>query len=721
MNGVMPLWGNRAQEAFFRRSFELSVRPEKAFLRIYVDTGYELFLNGRFVAEVDEWNNTRDYDVTLFLKPGSNLIAVHGVNHAGHRGLSLELVADDRQCVCSDRSWKCADFEHWGWMLSEYDDAKWEQAHELPLQCAGMPQWNTVPGDGSFAVIPTLKCSPFFRGSVPKCVDSPLYGAEVPVFEPAADVVSVAGEGYLRNLQDTPPSLIQPVTFTKLGEAGEWAQRRFTVVKTERYTGPALLLDFGQEVVGYFRMRLKSDAPICFRLHYGETIAEALSEPPRNQLQNRMLTEEYTLFQGIQEFESRARVGGRFVRVEFFDCAAAVVADEFGLRTECYPVAYRGYFHCSDEELNSIWRAGRKTLHLCMQEYYLDAVKRDRMLWTGDTRAEALFNYYLFGDTALFRFCWDEIASCRYADGSIPSAMGTGSSLLWDYVAWWIVAFYDYYMHTADADFLRKHAANICDATDFLISKCNADHLFEVPENPYHSWMVVLTNQSGISPFMNEIFLRSVETAVEVCALCGDGEKQSRYEALLTQCRPAVEALLKRSPVYEETKLLGHSTGRYEMVEMLFRAGFSERALAFLRKSWGIMLRETHSDTLFEGFLPDRETGYPSQENPDDKACYISFCHGWTAGPNALLPREVAGIKPLEPGFRRFEVRPCLCDLNSLECVVPTPFGEIALALQMDNGTLTGVLAVPPGTVAELCLPDRVQMCKEGITRFPVC
>ena len=83
MNSVQPIWGASAKEAFLRRRFQLAARPHCAVLRIFSDTGYELFLNGRLVAVVDEWNNTRDYEVTPFLHEGENLAAVHVLNHSG--------------------------------------------------------------------------------------------------------------------------------------------------------------------------------------------------------------------------------------------------------------------------------------------------------------------------------------------------------------------------------------------------------------------------------------------------------------------------------------------------------------------------------------------------------------------------------------------------------------------------------------------------------------
>ena len=102
------LWGSNPNENFFRKTVHLMRTPKNAYARIYVDTGYELFINGRYVARVDEWCNTRDYNVRLFLNEGDNLIAVHALNHGGHRGLAFELAVDGESALASDGTWKTA-------------------------------------------------------------------------------------------------------------------------------------------------------------------------------------------------------------------------------------------------------------------------------------------------------------------------------------------------------------------------------------------------------------------------------------------------------------------------------------------------------------------------------------------------------------------------------------------------------------------------------------
>ena len=114
---VKNIWSKNNNEGYFRKQFTLETLPGKAYVRIFVDTGYELFINGRLAAAVDEWCNTRDYEISAFLKEGINLIAVHGINHSGHRAFALELAADGETLVVTDETWKAEEHEKWGWIL----------------------------------------------------------------------------------------------------------------------------------------------------------------------------------------------------------------------------------------------------------------------------------------------------------------------------------------------------------------------------------------------------------------------------------------------------------------------------------------------------------------------------------------------------------------------------------------------------------------------------
>ena len=70
--------------------------------------------------------------------------------------------------------------------------------------------------------------------------------------------------------------------------------------------------------------------------------------------------------------------------------------------------------------------------------------------------------------------------------------------------------------------------------------------------------------------------------------------------------------------------------------------------------------------------------------------------HAWGAAPANLIPRCIAGIKPLEPGFRKFVVKPHPGKLKEFYCKHPTPAG--AIELEYKNNSFK--LKVPQGLTA---------------------
>jgi alpha-L-rhamnosidase len=67
----------------------------------------------------------------------------------------------------------------------------------------------------------------------------------------------------------------------------------------------------------------------------------------------------------------------------------------------------------------------------------------------------------------------------------------------------------------------------------------------------------------------------------------------------------------------------------------------------------------------------------------------------------------IAGVRPIEPGFKRFEVRPRPPSaLNHVKATVPTPHGSISVEWRKTEGKVTLRVSVPKGTTAEVILPS---------------
>ena len=72
------------------------------------------------------------------------------------------------------------------------------------------------------------------------------------------------------------------------------------------------------------------------------------------------------------------------------------------------------------------------------------------------------------------------------------------------------------------------------------------------------------------------------------------------------------------------------------------------------------------------------------------------WTHAWGAAPANLIPRCIAGIKPVEPGFRKFSVTPHPGPLREFYAKHPTPAG--AIELEYRKGICA--LSVPAGLTA---------------------
>ena len=150
---------------------------------------------------------------------------------------------------------------------------------------------------------------------------------------------------------------------------------------TLRGPNAGILLDFGRELHGGVQLvtgPLKGYGPVRVRLRFGESVSEAMRGP----LNHHGLHDfEVPLpYMASQEF---GLTGFRFLRLDVLDdlelplvaCRAMTL-----MRNLTRP----GTFACSDERLNRIWQTGADTVHLCLQDFVWDGIKRDRAVWIGE-------------------------------------------------------------------------------------------------------------------------------------------------------------------------------------------------------------------------------------------------------------------------------------------------------------------------------------------------
>src|SRR5665213_2944150 len=99
------------QTCRFWKSFTIpaGAKVASAILRITVDNGYSLYLDGREIGRGSDWRTVTKYDVTRLVDPGRHSLGVEGFNDRLEAGLifGLEIQLVDKRTIeiVSDNSW----------------------------------------------------------------------------------------------------------------------------------------------------------------------------------------------------------------------------------------------------------------------------------------------------------------------------------------------------------------------------------------------------------------------------------------------------------------------------------------------------------------------------------------------------------------------------------------------------------------------------------------
>ena len=125
------------QTCRFWRSFEIprGSKVGSARLRIGVDNGYRLMLDGRELGAGSDWRSLTQYDVTQLLEPGRHVLAVDAFNDNREAGMMFVLVVeltDGRVIrVPSYGRWRIAREGEDGWQTKGKAPAHWGSAVEV--------------------------------------------------------------------------------------------------------------------------------------------------------------------------------------------------------------------------------------------------------------------------------------------------------------------------------------------------------------------------------------------------------------------------------------------------------------------------------------------------------------------------------------------------------------------------------------------------------------
>ena len=516
---------------------------------------------------------------------------------------------------------------------------------------------------------------------------------------------------------DAAPQDSASLLTSDIGQAPLESRPYCTIPKTDQPTG--LLLDFGRELNGGVQIVVAQAGltPVPTRVRFGESVSEAMGEPNPDHANHDLIFPLVPM--GAQEVGS---TGFRFVRLDF---PANVELHLVAVRAVSLlrPLDYLGTFECSDDRLNEIWQTGARTVHLCMQDYVWDGIKRDRLVWIGDLHPETMVIASVFGGHPIVPATLDY----QRDRSPLPGWMNGVSS----YSLWWLLIQRDWYRYTGDLAYLREQREYLNGLLALLGSKVDAEGREHLDEWRFLEWptsrdptaidaglqaLVVLALRAGAelcaALSQPDAAARALESARRAAA-CSRPPSLSKQASALRALAGTADAAAVNRDVLALDPARGLSTFfGYYVLQARALAGDYAGCLDLLRAYWGGML-DMGATSFWEGFDIDwmPNSARIDELTPPGKRdihadfgdyCYPglrhSLCHGWAAGPTAWLMEHVLGVAPASPGFAAVTVRPHLAGLNYARGTFPTPHGLIEISHEQGaDGEVKTALTLPEG------------------------
>lgn len=505
---------------------------------------------------------------------------------------------------------------------------------------------------------------------------------------------------------------------------------------------PSLWIDFGGMQYGSFCLEL--DTPAA-----GSVINIGYGESPHITYVDRYVTRP-----GKQCFSPFHYRAGRYVILTFTKIAAPIRMDSVRFRRCDYAVRKNpAIFNSSSENLNRIEKVSINTLHLNMHSHFEDCPWREQKLYLGDMYIEALACYYTWGEYDYVRKNLKQLAARERADGWIRSgpgisrgslSSGSGGGIV-DFPSHFIVELRDYYLFSGDKETLQAlYPQAVILVDNYMAMGVSRGGLIDIGKaDSFSNWCVINWNdvvKKGECAPMNFLFARALSAAIEMALWLNREDDVFRFKLVLGGLQREIDkafwdpsrglyrdgrfqgrpinhystetntlALLSGLPDRRKTSsiLYALQNGRLALetptayfnafvADALLKNYKTATAVNLIEKYWGMMLQRG-ADAFWEMLLPETPPGsHPPKGD--------SLCHGWSSGPAYLLPAYVLGIRPIEPGFRRFTVDPQLSSLKCASGAVPTPHGFIRM--DYESGKIR--LRHPPQTTPVVCKRGRL-------------
>ena len=528
--------------------------------------------------------------------------------------------------------------------------------------------------------------------------------------------------------------------------------RKLRPVRMRPLGGGSWLFDFGEEIAGRVRLRLRGlRRGDLVKVRHDERIGADFT-PATNRVidayfkdHTREIQTDYHHASGLDVEEFAPRFTYKGFRYVLVTGAREQVADVDVIAEEMH-TAFRttGSFECSDADFNAmVQMADRSYRANFVNGVPTDCPQREKNGWTGDANAACEFAQYSYDNTAAYLKWLRDIVDAQRSDGQLPGIVPTSGWGYSNYGTIWDGAIVEIpntlYRYHGDISVVREFYPAMKKSVDGrLRMQMRPDGTLDEGPGDWCSTGSVTTNALVSTAW----FYGTVKTLASIARKLGEFEDAMRYDSAAVALRES----------YNKAFYLGGGAyvGRTQTAQALsLHFGLvpeKDRELAFDRLLDSIRRADWHFDCGLLGFcsvfrvLGDggradvayrmlTQRTYPSfikQRNAGATALWEDFndgfsrCHVMFADFVAWAYAYLAGIRCIEDGFERFLLAPQVVDsLNYVTTKMTSPRGTVVSSWKREKAGVRYSFVVPAGSRASVRLSGRSEaIVSNGLHEF---
>jgi hypothetical protein len=416
--------------------------------------------------------------------------------------------------------------------------------------------------------------------------------------------------------------------------------------------------------------------------------------------------ETQTTSSGTQILEAKNWISGEGV---IYTIPAGVTVKAVQYRETGYDTDFAGSFTCNDDDFNILWKRIARTAYLCMRDHFYDCPDRERVGFWGDGTPELDQCFYVF-DRRSDQIC-KELVLRKLQPTFYP---GQHLEFLGEYGLWF------YYLHTGDLDSIKA----VYESTKtFLLETYKFGN-----QGTWFDW----GHEPKDTPIIEECFAYiDLGTLRKMALVTGNKADLPMIDARREAIRESFDKRYWKGRFYQSSNVnvpddranaMAINAGlasadKWESIythvlstttrsssffdrwvfEALCHIGKPDQALLRMSNRYRTMIESTftslweHYDRYWATYLNDFDEG-------------SSLNHGWNP-PAIILGQNIAGVRPIEPGWKLFQVLPQEAFLTSIKTVVPSIKGPMPVEIAKTAKQYRLKVTVPEGTEAILGIP----------------